>query len=367
MSRRLFLSDTHMSAGLGLVASDGRHPWEWFTERDCRRLCWFLAHLKEPTPSQPPIDELVLLGDIFDNWVFPHDVKPPTFKAILASEHIRPAITLLNELSTTTDILFLPGNHDLTLSHVDLMSALPRIGFGGQGKDRPMYGGGRVLGEHGNAVALFCSPDPLRQDGLPLGYFISRMAATADRDTGSHAISTTDVIRELAQFLGHGKLARDVFEAICAKAHVSRQDRVLMPDDLWGGQTVRVGDIGDMYQSLLGEYEHRNGAIETAMAIPAELGDLVPVADARFVRFGSKLVLMGHTHKVALVPQTLPLLGQVAYVNTGSWCNNTEKATWVEVEKTDRTYAVSVMSCSRMPSDSSPPTVAPVFDRVVIS
>jgi hypothetical protein len=122
------------------------------------------------------------------------------------------------QISQTTDILFLPGNHDMTLTHAELMSVLPRVGYGGQGKDKPMYGAGRILGEHGNAIALFCSPDPQHPDFLPLGYFISRLAATAQRETGSYNPSFTDIVSELSHMLGREDLAQGVFDAICRKS-----------------------------------------------------------------------------------------------------------------------------------------------------
>jgi UDP-2,3-diacylglucosamine pyrophosphatase LpxH len=365
MSRRLFLSDIHMSAGLGLNPDGGKHSWEWFTDRDCRRLCWVLDTLID-APAVPPIDEIVLLGDIFDNWIFPHDMKPPVFADIVKSPHISGVLSRLNQISQSTDILFLPGNHDMTLTHAELMSVLPRVGYGGQGKDKPMYGAGRISGEHGNATALFCSPDPKHQSSLPLGYFISRLAASADRDTGSHTPSVTDIVRELGHMLVKEQIAQGVFDAICAKAGVSQDAEILMPDDLWGGAPVKVGQIRDAYKDLVEEYEYRNGVIDAGLAIPAELGNLAPVADARILRFNSKLVLMGHTHRATVQQHQSFPMGRSAYVNSGCWCNNTEKATWVDVNKTDHSYEVSLMGCSLMPPDGSAPTVAPLFDKFVI-
>jgi UDP-2,3-diacylglucosamine pyrophosphatase LpxH len=359
MSRRAFISDIHMSAGIGLGTAAGKHPWEWFTVKDRDRLCWFIEQLLE-RPSHSKVDELVLLGDIFDNWVFPHDVKPPTFAQIVKSSHIRGVLELLDRLSESTAVLFIPGNHDMTLTHAELMSVLPRVGYGGQGKDTPMFGAGRLLAEHGNAAALFCAPDPQHPNYLPLGYFISRLAATADRETGSHSPSVSDIVREFGHMLAKEKLAVGVFDAICHKAGVSGDATILMPEDLWGGEPVTVAAVRDSYKDLQAEYERRHGLIQTALAIPSELGELSLVADTLFIRHGAKLVLMGHTHHAVVKQHVLPT-GRVAYVNTGAWCNDTSKATWVEVEKTQRSYSVAVMSCQRAP-DGGALTVEPQFE-----
>ena len=82
MGCRLFISDCHISAGLGLdTDASNPHPWEWLTRPDQARLLgflkWVTTRAARGTASVPkPVDEVVLLGDIFDSWIFPHDVKP---------------------------------------------------------------------------------------------------------------------------------------------------------------------------------------------------------------------------------------------------------------------------------------------------
>jgi hypothetical protein len=44
MSRKLFFSDCHISAGLGVTAGgDNEHAWEWLTPRDHQRLQAFAS------------------------------------------------------------------------------------------------------------------------------------------------------------------------------------------------------------------------------------------------------------------------------------------------------------------------------------
>ncbi len=345
MSRRIFISDIHMSAGLGLNPPSGQFPWEWFSEADLARMTWFLEHLLQSHQTDP-IDEVVLLGDVFDNWVFPHDMKPPTLAEILASPRLKPVYERLNRLSEACGMLFLPGNHDYSLTHLQLMSVLPRVGFGGRGVDCPQFASGQLLAEHGNGKALFCSPDPQRQDALPLGYFISRLAATASRRTGSHDPNA----RVVAQVLIHGfakeTIAQEVVDAVARMAGVDDSTQILMPEDFWGGKTTTVGAVKATYAKLFSEFERRHGLIGTAIAVPAETGNLAPLADSYLLRSGTRLVVMGHTHGATV--QQFDYLKKAAYVNSGCWCGGTRKAGWVEVRKDDRGhYTISVKGCSQ--------------------
>ncbi len=375
MSRRVFISDTHVSAGLGLRPdTPGHHPWEWFTEPDSQRFVAFLAWLGKRTTDAAvegwgKVDEVVLIGDIFDNWVFPHDMKPPTFSELLASKSASVVIEALNGLPEETKVVYLPGNHDLTLSSGLVEPLLPNVTWGGDGVNDPYFSSGRLRAEHGNAHTLFCSPDPQQPGCLPLGYFISRMAATADRDTGSTTPSIVDVVREVGQLLEGDQLAHGVFDAICRKAGVNPEknpkEPILMPGDLWGGRTVTVGEVRDLYAHLFTEWKRRKGEIEANLSIPAELGHLEPVADSMFLHGGVNAVVMGHTHRPMALQRGLPFLGKAAYANAGCWCNNVEDATWVEVEKRDDdTVSLSVAKCTGVDSGGGPAGIGPLFTAV---
>jgi hypothetical protein len=241
----------------------------------------------------------------------------------------------------------------------EFLAVLPNVTFGGSALDKPFFSNGRLRAEHGNGPALFNSPDPLRADGLPLGYFISRVVATADRDTGSHTPSTSAIIRELGHVLGRDRLAQGVFDAVCAKAGVSLDAEILMPDDLWGGRTTSVQEVRTMYADLADEFEKRNGAIATVMAIPAEMEQLEVVADAMLWRGGVGAMIMGHSHRPMAKEYDLGFLGRGAYVNSGCWCNQISAATWVEVEKSNpdlrkrSAMKLTLMKCAGVDSNGN--------------
>lgn len=376
MSVTIFISDTHVGPGLRPNPNDPKlHSWEWVTPSDRARLAAFLQWLNPkgsvaaPGVPRPAVDELVLLGDIFDNWIVPHDIKPPTMLELMRSQNASPIVAALRSLSQAINVIFVPGNHDMTVTGEVLAAVLPDVTFGGAAANKPFFSNGRLRGEHGNGPALFNSPDPLRPDGLPLGYFISRLVATADRNTGSHTPSTSAIIHELGHILGKEKIAQGVLDAVADKAGVSLDTQILMPDDLWGGQSVSVGQIRTMYAALAEEFEKRNGAIATAMSIPAEMEQLEVVADAMLLHGGLGAIVMGHSHGPMAKQYEIPFLGRAAYVNSGCWCNNISAATWVEVEKTRAggkrgSLSLRLMGCAGVDSNGNLTGVAPVHAPV---
>jgi UDP-2,3-diacylglucosamine pyrophosphatase LpxH len=373
MSTTVFLSDIHISAGWGLKAEEGKYAWEWFTKSHSDRFVAFLNWLtKRTTPDAIPnfgkVDEVVLVGDVWDNWVFPVDIVPPTMMELLNTDNAQKAIKALDALSQNIPVIWMSGNHDFSLKADQLQSqsVLPKVSFGGRGVDNPFFSNGRLRAEHGNAYGLFCSPDPLRPNFLPLGYFISRISATADRDSGNDTPNLTTILKELAHTLGKDEIAQGVLDAVCSKANLSLNSKIAMPNDFWGGQDTTVGEVRTMYAKLAKEFETRNGFAKTAIAIPAELGNLELAADMLFPRGGINAVIMGHTHTPVAHQFMLPFLGKVAYVNTGCWCPNNAPATWVEADKlTNPTRTeLTVYQCTGVDDNGLPQGLTKLFGTV---
>jgi len=331
-SRRIFLSDIHASAGWGLDVPAPRHDWEWLTRSDADRFVAFASWLCQRADAQfgplEPVSEVVLLGDIFDNWSFPADVKPPTMDEILQTDHAQKVIGALDAVSRMIPTIYFPGNHDMWVTAEQIARVLPKVTYGGSGEHDPFFSNGRTRAEHGHSHALFCSQDPLGR--VPLGYFISRAASKADRDFDDHTPRAQDVIRELLEDIGHDSIAVDVMQAVCKQAGLTHDDFFRMPDDVMDGEKIRVGDVITRYASLLSQWRIMHGTVRTALAVPAEIGRLELVADNMFLAGGTNAMVMGHTHTAMVQQIDVPFLGTAAYANSGCWIGGREKATWVE-------------------------------------
>jgi len=75
------------------------------------------------------------------------------------------------------------------------------------------------------------------------------------------------------------------------------------------------------------------------------------VASDLFIRGGVNAIIMGHTHAPVLHEVTVPIAGHLAYINSGCWCNNTPKATWVEAVKDDTGSTYTLNGCTGLDSN----------------
>jgi UDP-2,3-diacylglucosamine pyrophosphatase LpxH len=345
---KLFLSDFHISSGRGLIVKPGQHQWEWLRESDRVRLQSFLSWLRTRTLIQgklPPVDEIVLLGDIFDGWVFPHDEVPPTFESILDSDFARSLIKSISDLSESIKVTYLPGNHDFQMTPSVLSRILPKVKFCPE-----IYQWGRLWAEHGHAYDLFNYPDPLRLDQIPLGYFISRIVATLDRETGSTSPGIEAEISELVEIIEDEEtIPQGVFDACCRRAHLSLDDKIRMPSDLWKGIDVTIREVRDLYRNLVGEWKSRHGIIETALALAGACSDFSLIADSIHGKDKSKFVLLGHTHSAKSIWHWFPFFINWKYFNTGCWCSLQKKVFWVEATESSS----FIYSCSGINPDGS--------------
>jgi UDP-2,3-diacylglucosamine pyrophosphatase LpxH len=362
---RIFVSDVHIGAGLGLDPEPGKHTWEWCTREDLARFVAFVRWVQ----TRDEVKELVLLGDMFDSWVFPHDIRPPTLAEMLRAEHAREAVEALEQLAGKIRVVYLPGNHDITMDPITLATVMPSVVFGGSGIEDAYFATGRLRGEHGHAHALFCSGDLSRDQGLPLGYFISRLAATADRETGGHGITRQQLLRDIVDMIEKDDLGKGVLDAICLRAGLNENDKIIMPNDMWGGMTISVKHVGQLYAGLFTRWERSHGLVAAMFAIPAEMNDLEACAMPMFARGGTNAVIMGHTHEAMAHEHVIPFIGRAAYVNAGCWANRKPRATWVEQMKIDddkgKMIVLTVMGCTGVDGDGKLTEVHQDFEPVV--
>lgn len=135
------------------------------------------------------IDEIVIDGDFLDGWFLPTSYG--TIKNYLdlytkIANNNKEIITAIKRcLANGKKVVYVPGNHDMTLSHDILASIIPGItqirDEEGLGTYRTGYRS-EVAIEHGHRYNAFCTPDPLSNallgidSILPAGYFYTRLA-----------------------------------------------------------------------------------------------------------------------------------------------------------------------------------------------
>jgi len=179
--KRVYVSDVHMGAP---KRPDCTYDYNWLSEKEANNFASFLDYLD----GQGDVAELILLGDTMDNWVCPIDEVPPTFEEILDAPHNAKIVASLKALTRNKKVVYMPGNHDMHVTKETLQDPryFPEIVYGGSAFSKSRYRTSRLLAEHGSAYAMFNAPDPLNDPRThrPLGYFISRLAATKEARTG---------------------------------------------------------------------------------------------------------------------------------------------------------------------------------------
>jgi UDP-2,3-diacylglucosamine pyrophosphatase LpxH len=172
-SKLVFISDLHLNA-------DPDASWMLDHIED---LADFLNSLR----MRGDVSELVILGDMLDDWVRPTEDVPFDFEEILTATHNQPVVEVLHDICVEgrIKVTYVTGNHDLLSFEPEnkeiIDSYFPNMivtsndpGLGTFQMDEVLWA------EHGHRYTLFNAPDIWSHSGshLPLGYFISRLVAS---------------------------------------------------------------------------------------------------------------------------------------------------------------------------------------------
>jgi UDP-2,3-diacylglucosamine pyrophosphatase LpxH len=208
--------------------------------------------------ADPDVVELVLLGDIFDLWLYPAQTVPWAMKDILQyhAEFVSAVRECVQKLPA---VYYANGNHDMGVSMEDLApftvksKAIQPLPANGE-----LHRGWRL--EHGHSVDMFNAiPDPelVTIGKYPLGYFITRIAASK-KDKADIWSELESVIREhfvedalACEIEGLGSLlVRVIIQAVATIAGVPLQTRLRFREPELDNQ-ITVEDIYTKYYSNL--------------------------------------------------------------------------------------------------------------------
>ncbi|MCP4622920.1 MAG: hypothetical protein GY850_05255 [bacterium] len=309
----LFLSDIHMGAG---------KKWDWFDAgNEGPRLIRFFEYVSNRQKEQNDIKEIVLLGDVFDLWVCPHNETPHMFSQI-ATTHVK-VFDAIKKMADNVPTLYVNGNHDYQVTRDDIQKA-----FDGKVKHiGEQYRRKNILGLHGHEYALFNRPDP-KNGGpilkLPLGYYITRLHTTLKKSRAYKAHLIFQVIDETFQMMGPEKLPESVFDAM--------RDAVTSSGGADGDyfemghicpNKQKFEDVRKRYRNLYDDWREAVGFWQSTQMIMCELNRLGGVAD-QLCRNGVEIVVMGHSHDTKMDKDSLFVQNRI-YANCGFWCGYGEK------------------------------------------
>ena len=340
-NKRIFLSDLHISHIPKI--GPGKNDYTWLQRKDADALTNFLKYLN----TRQDVEEVIFIGDLFDNWVIPVYIEPPTIDEIITSRKAKkdPLMQALVDLCQNSNIrvVCLPGNHDMELTeevvetHFKNNSDPQRQGmiFGGTATwnaGSSVYRSSRLRAEHGSAHAMFNAPDPINNPGsrLPLGYYISRVAATETYNTGHGDRHWWTYADDVLEAVGPDKFAPAVFEAILEEARLPLDTPIVMPKRDGKTEPVDARQISARYQNLYSQWKERVGVGLAFKSILAEIGYLDDAADRLCKKNDTNIVVFGHSHDWDLDKDSWFVEDRI-YANCGSWCDS-PPYTYVEIE-----------------------------------
>ena len=143
------------------------------------------------------VRELVIAGDFLDEWFLPIYYYPlytdqDQFYRNVIANNKAVVDELNNVIASGIKLVYVPGNHDLTLKASVLQEAIPQLIQARAGEPQGLgtyYTGDRneIVIEHGHRYDVFSAPDTVTNEELcgnqgktilPAGYFYARYAAT---------------------------------------------------------------------------------------------------------------------------------------------------------------------------------------------
>ncbi len=282
---------------------------------------------------------MILLGDVFDVWTYPPNVRPPGMREIIAANRILlgpsgPFAKLVRAFPGHVRMLL--GNHDGSLTRADI-DLLNRSLGGNQARGERIelvdaahhvcagVSGARTVFSHGHHWCMFNAPDARsRWSTIPVGHFVTRAIGyqmarslrpgetTADRiNHGNPGVSWSTVLASLNR---SDDLAAFLLTYICRQTRMPQTEPIVMPD----GSRTTVREAMRVYTDLFTRWaavEGRNNAIRAARA-DLEAPQLAWAAQRLAMRTQSDLVVFGHTH----APVGGLGISPVTYVNSGYEC-----------------------------------------------
>lgn len=356
--RRVFISDTHMSVGLSL--NDPRSQYDWFDADDSMKLAGFFDFLKNACDNpDTKIDELILLGDIFDAWVYPNSMSPPSFdppscNTILASkQNVISSLQSLIAKMGNKNVHYIRGNHDITITQTFLDANLGGIGL------LDFYDSqDGIYAEHGHRFLIFNAPDPgpvpdFPGVPLPVGHYIARMGATiAEKEPTFHQGECLwSAIKEFLENTlgGDDNLIDIAFDTVinyAVNVHAIGDSRNFSFKAQTGRIPIPIRTIREMYEGLPQRWKRhcvncadadimdyvKNPSDSAFAEIRSDLSDIAK--NIMIMRPQYKVVIFGHTHVPDLrykhnspgpwgAGPPSPVVQDIGvYANCGAWCDH---------------------------------------------
>jgi UDP-2,3-diacylglucosamine pyrophosphatase LpxH len=331
--KRVFVSDVHMSPGWSL---DSKQGYDWFSRAQAQQFVNFLIEMI----NDDTITEVIILGDLMDGWVYPIETQPPKYDKIANASHIINIMVNLRELATKKNVIYVIGNHDMTLMEDQFKNfraaTFDNIAFQDFYKTED-----GLYAEHGHQYSMYNAVDPKHE--LPIGHYISRLSANVF-ETKQQSYISADFEARFPSGKNYNVDSKGLIPDPLVNAPLSYLEEESGFDDntsitTVNGGIITIGEVKKQYSRLGIDWTEKHGLLgEISSAWREEVGlDGVAgqIAMGMVIAGQSfKIVIFGHTHKAlnnylrrpdaAFSRDPKDAEPYAIYANCGAWCQNKE-------------------------------------------
>lgn len=315
----------------------------------------------------PNIKELVIAGDLIDEWFIPMNVD--TFKGKTQMDFVKnvahnnkPVIDAFNQIITDGNIklTYIPGNHDILITADEIEAIMPGIS---QARDVRGLGAytpddfPELIIEHGHRYNFFCAPDHSNRSVtktdsiLPTGYFFTRMATSSvvqgrpKIDMDIPPVVENGLGEEQYFYYLYYKIWEKLINTFPVKEGINEPaihtgidgftDSYAIKDILPSQNPENKHIDVNLYKGIVENWEERqtNNLVpilispEEAIlkaALSSHLDD--QSANQFFINPNSnkRIVIFGHTHDARLITSLNENMDENIYINSGTWIDSKE-------------------------------------------
>ncbi|MCX6247965.1 MAG: metallophosphoesterase [Bacteroidetes bacterium] len=334
----LCISDIHMGEQRATL-----NKYSWFNKNDSA-----LTHLLDYVLTSSQVKQVVILGDLFDEWVIPYRFPPfdpglgvtdsrGYFLSVANSPVNIPVLTKLKAIALRSDIqlIYVPGNHDMLLTQSVLQEIIPGIIWkgtaNGMGEDFPVD---EIVMEHGHRFDLFNCPQPLVNPGhmLPPGFFVSRLQAECSRTHMGTMMKEASDAKTSYFFSPAWRVALDYLE-LTYNLPVNEDSVNIQMSGIDGYTSLfSYNSAKAMYEANI---EDNWANTQRYTGVPVSLNVLEGILDGQIDLYSTvcheyfsavapvkyKMAVLGHTHNPEIKVYPAGKNYTAIYANSGSWVN----------------------------------------------
>jgi UDP-2,3-diacylglucosamine pyrophosphatase LpxH len=326
----------------------------------------------EKVRVSPNIKELVITGDLVDEWFVPATVdtyqgKDQTSFVKRIAEANKQVFDAFNRIIQEGNIkvTYVPGNHDLTITAKQIESVLPgvaqvRDNVQGLGTYSPITLP-QIAIEHGHRYNFFCAPDPISNQSvapgtiMPPGYFFTRIAALHVVQQNKTLGDTIPVVTPNSSDNESQNLLYDYWKVwqftLNSFPVINKFDEKIITTNVDGFtgnyainnllpfQSTPGGNLGvNLYKGIQDTWKERQKINHVAVDIPTDRA-INYVADPKesdnqaaiqyFTNPDSdkRIVIFGHTHAAKIIASENSTGKKTIYVNSGTWIDHNAENT----------------------------------------